>query len=293
MNTTKWDVRGKRCLVTGATSGIGEATAAGLLRAGAEVTLVVRSRLKAEVTRERLQQTTGNSAIEIVLCDFASFASIRAAAAEVLERYPRIHVLVNNAGIVNLHREETQDGIEATFGVNHLGYFLFTRELLARLRESAPSRIVNVASHAHKLTKINFDDLQAEKSWGSMTAYGRSKGCNILFTRELARLLDGSGVTANALHPGGVGTGLGSNNSGAFIGVVRSLAMAFMKSAAKGARTSIYLATSDEVSGTSGRYFANCRETGIGKQTRDAELARRLWTISENLCAPKTTATSA
>ncbi|MFP6664699.1 MAG: SDR family oxidoreductase [Deltaproteobacteria bacterium] len=293
MSEKRWDVRGKRCLVTGGTSGIGEATAAGLLRAGAEVTLVVRSRVKAEATRESLQKKTGNAAIEIVLCDFASFASIRRATAEILDRYPRIDVLVNNAGIVNLKREETRDGIEATFGVNHLGYFLFTRQLLERLRESAPSRIVNVASHAHKFSKIDFDDLQAEKNWGSMAAYGRSKGCNILFTRELARLLDGSGVTANALHPGGVSTGLGSNNQGLLASLIQPIAMLFMKSAAKGARTSIYLATSDEVSGKSGGYFANCREASSSPQTQDDALARRLWAISEELCALEATATSA
>lgn len=284
MNTETWNVRGKRCVVTGATSGIGEATARGLLEADAAVTLIARSETRANQTISRLKEETGRKEIDFILADFASFESIRQGAAEVLERYPAIDVLVNNAGIVNLQREETADGIEATFGVNHLGYFLFTQLLLPRLIASAPARIVNVASHAHKFSSIDFSDLQAKKKYGSMTAYGRSKGCNILFTNELARRLEGTGVTANSLHPGGVNTGLGSNNPGRLVRLLRPLAMVFMKTPASGARTSLYLATSNDVAGLSGRYFANCKETGSSQQTRDPDLASRLWGISEELC---------
>lgn len=285
-----WSVKDKHCIVTGATSGIGEATARGLLKSGASVTMVVRSREKAERTSEALRRDTGNPAVDFVLCDFASLASIRAAAAEILERMPRIDVLINNAGIVNLERELTLDGIEAVYGVNHLGYFLFTNLLLARVRESAPARIINVSSHAHKFAKVDLDDLEGKESWGSMSAYGRSKGCNILFTRELARRLEGSGVTANSLHPGGVSTGLGANNQGLFTRLIHPVAMLFMKSPDKGARTSVYLATSPEVSDVSGRYFANCREVSSTSQTRDRELAARLWEISARQCGLETTA---
>ncbi len=279
-----WSVKDRNCIVTGATSGIGEATARGLLNAGASVTMVVRSAEKAQRTATSLRNETGNPAIDFVLCDFASFASIRTAAAEILERMQRIDVLINNAGVVNLERELTQDGLEAVYGVNHLGYFLFTNLLLARIRESAPARIINVASHAHKFAKIDFDDLEGERNWGSMSAYGQSKGCNILFTRELARRLEGSGVTANSLHPGGVSTGLGANNQGLFSQLIHPIAMFFMKSPDKGARTSIHLATSAEVTDVSGRYFANCREVSSTGQTRDMELAARLWEISARQC---------
>ena len=283
-NRESWDVKDKTCVISGATSGIGHATARGLLDAGAHVTMVVRSKDKAEAACTELATASGNPNIDFVICDFSSFASMRAAATELLARLPRIDILINNAGIVNLERELTHDGIEAVYGVNHLGYFLFTDLLLPRLRESAPARIVNVASHAHKFAKIEIDDLEGTQSWSSLAAYGRSKGCNILFTRELARRLEGSGITVNALHPGGVSTGLGANNQGWFARIIHPVAMLFMKSPEKGARTSIFLATSDAVSGVSGGYFANCREASSTPQTQDMALAQRLWEISEGQC---------
>ena len=282
--SSAWNIQGKRCLVTGATSGIGEATALGLAQAGAHVTLVARSLQKAEETQKRITAEVPNSAVEIVLCDFASFASIHAASDEILKRYERIDCLVNNAGVFVLDRQETQDGIESTFGVNHLGYFLFTRLLLPRLIHSAPARIVNVASHAHKFVNFDIDNLQPTENFSGINAYGVSKACNILFTGELARRIAGTGVTANSLHPGGVSTGLGSNNTGWLASLIRPLAMMVLKTPAKGARTSLHLAMSDSVSDTSGLYFANRRVNKPSAFATDPETARKLWEISEELC---------
>ena len=282
--SSPWNIQGKRCLVTGATSGIGEATALGLAQAGAHVTLIARSLQKAEETQKRISTEVPNSAVEIVLCDFASFASIHAATDEILERYERIDCLINNAGVFVLDRQETQDGIESTFGVNHLGYFLFTRLLLPRLIQSAPARIVNVASHAHKFVSFDIDNLQPTESFSGINAYGVSKACNILFTGELARRIAGTGVTANSLHPGGVSTGLGSNNTGWLARLIRPLAMMVLKTPAKGARTSLYLAMSDSVSDTSGLYFANRRVNQPSPFATDPQTARKLWEISEELC---------
>ena len=220
----------------------------------------------------------------MLLCDFASQRSIRAAAEEVLARFPAIHVLVNNAGVVNLKRQVTEDGLEATFAVNHLGYFLFTTLLMDRIITSAPTRIVSVASDAHKFGAVDFDDLQSEKRFGAMRVYGQSKGCNILFTVELAKRLEGTGVTANAVHPGAVNTGLGAN-SGPLMAMLQKVAMVFMKSPAAGADTSVYLAASPEVEGMSGGYFFKRKPRTSTVQTRDPELAKRLWTISEALVA--------
>ena len=282
--SSEWNVKGKRCLVTGATSGIGEATALGLARAGANVTLVARNATKAAATRARLAEVAPDSPADIVLCDFASFASIRAAAEEILAAYPRIDCLVNNAGVFILEREETTDGIESTFAVNHLGYFLFTRLLLQRLLTSAPARIVNVASHAHKFVSLDLDNLEPRENYSGMAAYGISKACNILFTGELARRIDGTGVTANSLHPGGVSTGLGSNNTGWLSSLIRPIAMLVMKTPDKGAHTSLHLAMSDSLSQTSGLYFANRRVSQPKAFARDPETAQRLWKISEQLC---------
>ena len=281
---SKWNVEGKRCLVTGATSGIGEATAIGLAKAGAHVTLVARNEAKAEETRERLRIEAPEVPAEIILCDFASFASIRSAAEEILTRYPRIDCLINNAGVFVLDRQETQDGIESTFGVNHLGYFLFTRLLLPRLLTSAPARIVNVASHAHKFVSFDVENLQPLENFSGISAYGASKACNILFTGELARRIAGTGVTANSLHPGGVSTGLGSNNTSWLANLIRPVAMFVLKTPAKGARTSLHLAMADSLSETSGLYFANRRISKPKAFAKDPETARRLWEISEELC---------
>ena len=222
-----WTVRDKLCIVSGATNGIGKQTALGLASQGARVVVVARSPAKGDATVHEVSEATSDGSVELLLCDFASQRSIRAAAEEVLARFKAIHVLVNNAGVMNLRREVTEDGLEATFAVNHLGYFLFTTLLLDRIIASAPARIVSVASDAHKFGAVDFEDLQSEKRFGAMRVYGQSKGCNILFNVELAKRLQGTGVTANAVHPGGVNTGLGAN-SGPLMAMIRKVAMVFM-----------------------------------------------------------------
>jgi len=277
------DMKGRRCVITGATSGIGEATAAALARAGADLTLVCRSAERAEATVRRIREAAPGAQVDLVLADLSSQAEIRRAAAEILADPRPIHVLLNNAGVVHLSRTTTVDGIETTFAVNHLAYFLLTLLLLDRVRESADARIVNVASEAHRFTSMDFDDLGHEKDFGWVKAYGQSKLANILFTRELARRLEGTGVTVNCLHPGGVSTGLGANNHALLHRVLMFLGKPFMKTPEQGARTSIYLATSPEVAAVSGEYFANCKRKPGSRQSSDPEAARRLWDESERL----------
>ncbi|CAN5637284.1 hypothetical protein BH24ACT21_BH24ACT21_06280 [soil metagenome] len=205
-------MEGKVCLVTGATSGIGKVTAHELAKQGATVVIVGRSRQKVEATVEEINSRTGNQSVEYLLADLSSQKEIRSLAREFKSRYDRLDVLVNNAGAVFAEYGETEDGVERTFAVNHLNYFLLTNLLLDVLEASAPSRIVNVASGAHQGAELDFDDLGAKQNYGFMRAYGRSKLANIMFTYELARRLEGTGVTANALHPGSVATGIGTNN---------------------------------------------------------------------------------
>ena len=280
MTGKTWDVRDKRCVVTGATSGIGRQTAHELARRGARVVLVARNRAKAEETARQITSATGNTDVELLMCDFASQGAIRRAADEARSRFPAIHVLVNNAAVMNMKRAVTEDGLEAMFAINHIGYFLLTTLLLDRIIESAPARIVNVASDAHRFAPVDFDDVQSERRYGGMRTYGQSKGCNILFNLELSRRLAGTGVTANALHPGGVSTGLGANN-GTLLRAVHRLIMLFMKSPEEGADTVVYLAASPEVEGVTGGYYFKRTPHESTPQTRDPALAERLWAMSE------------
>jgi NAD(P)-dependent dehydrogenase (short-subunit alcohol dehydrogenase family) len=225
----------------------------------------------------------------VMALDLASVASIDAFAAGLLAATDRLDVLVNNAGAVHGQRLETDDGFEMTFGVNHLGHFLLTGLLLDLLRASAPSRVVNVSSHAHKSARrgLDFDDLQSERRYRPFDAYGKSKLANIYFTRELARRLEGSGVTTNALHPGFVGSRFGRDGDlGTFIGSVgMPLARPFAISSEKGARTPIWLASSPQVATMTGGYFYKCAPSTPSKVARDDEAARRLWAASEELVA--------
>lgn len=272
----------KTCVVTGATSGIGEETALGLAKLGARVVLIGRDPDRARHSVERVRGESGNDQVESLLGDFASQQDIRRLAADILAACPRLDVLVNNAGIITLKRKTTADGFESMFGVNHLGYFTLTNLLLSRLEQSAPARIVNVASNAHRFGSLDIDDLQSEKSFGSMKSYGRSKSANILFTIELARRLEGTNVTVNCLHPGAVATRLGHNN-GTLGRALTKLISAFMLTPAKGALTSIHLASSPEVEGVSGHYFAKCRELKPTSAASDSALAARLWQASAQL----------
>ena len=272
----------KICLITGATSGIGRATAMGLANMGASVVMVGRDRGRGEDALAEIKEKSGNASVDLMLADLSSQEEIRRLADEFKEAYPRLNVLINNAGVIRSERITTQDGLETTFAVNHLAYSLLTKLLLDVLKASAPSRIVNVASGDHSNGTIDFDNLQGEKEYKGPKAYSQSKLATVLFTYELARRLEGTGVTANCLHPGVVGTNLGSGVSGVFGFMVRALTP-LMKSPEKGAETSVYLASSPEVEGLSGRYFVKKAEARSSDVSHDERIARRLWKVSADL----------
>ncbi len=281
------DMQGRTVVVTGGNSGIGLETAAALAGMGARVLVTARNADKGRAAVAAItQRLDGAGQVQLVVFDLADLSSVRRGAAEILEQAPRLDVLVNNAGLVLTERAETVDGFEATFATNHLGPFLLTNLLLDRIRASGPSRIVNVASTAHASARkgIPFDDLQSEKHYRAMRVYGQSKLANILFTLELARRLDGSGVTANSLHPGTVRTGYGADgDTKGLLGVGIKIGSPFFLSPAQGARTSVYLASSPEVAGVSGEYFVKCKPRQPKPWARDPEAARRLWAVSEEL----------
>lgn len=273
---------GKTVVITGASNGIGKETAVALARMGARVVMVARDQARGEQALADVKQRSGSQAVELALADLASLQSVRALASELLARCPRIDVLINNAGAVNDTRIVTVDGYETTFAVNHLAHFLLTNLLLERLKASVPARIINVSSEAHRMAGMNFDDLMGEKSYATFTAYGQSKLANILFTVELASRLQGSGVTVNALHPGVVATGFGHNSKGIFRHLVK-LGTFVMINSEKGARTSVYLATSDEGGQVTGKYFAKSKQKRPTAAAQDTAAAARLWELSEKL----------
>jgi len=272
-------MKGKVCIVTGASSGIGRATALELARMGATLALVCRDRGRGEDAVAEMRAKSGNGAVDLLLADLSSQEEIRLLAKALLARYPRIHVLVNNAGVVNLRYSATVDGIEAVLAVNHLAYFLLAHLLLDRLKESTPARIVNVASDAHRWGRLNFEDLGYERGYKPMRVYGQSKLANILFTYELARRLEGTGVSANCLHPGAVATRLGQNNGRLATFLTRMLAP-FFRTPEQGAATAVQLASSPALAGVSGRYFSNGKEARSSEPSYDTAAARRLWDIS-------------
>jgi NAD(P)-dependent dehydrogenase (short-subunit alcohol dehydrogenase family) len=253
-----------------------------LANMGASVVMVGRDRGRGEAVMAEIKENSGNASVDLMLADVSSQEQIRRLADEFKEAYPRLDVLINNAGVFRSKRITTTDGIEMTFAVNHLAYFMLTNLLLDVLKASAPSRIVNVASADHSNGTIDFDDLQGEKGYKGAKAYSQSKLANVLFTYELARRLEGTGVTANCLHPGVVGTNFGSGVSGVFGFMVRAL-RPLMKSPEKGAETSIYLASSPEVEGLSGRYFVKKAEARSSDVSYDERIARRLWEVSAEL----------
>jgi NAD(P)-dependent dehydrogenase (short-subunit alcohol dehydrogenase family) len=275
-------MRGRVCIVTGASSGIGRATARELARRGATLRLVCRDAGRGEDARREIAAAGGGSDVALFLADLAVQADVRRVARELLDRCPAIHVLVNNAGVVNLRHTETADGVETVFAVNHLAYFLLTRLLLDRLRASAPARIVVVASEAHRWGAIDFDDLGHRRRYRAMRVYGASKLANLLFTRALARRLEGTGVTVNAVHPGAVATRLGQNN-GALATLLTRLLAPFFRTPERGAETPVFVATAPALAGVSGRYFANGREIRPSRAAEDDGAAERLWTVSERL----------
>jgi retinol dehydrogenase-12 len=272
---------GKICVVTGATSGIGRVTARALAERGASVVVVGRSRERCEATVETIRRAVAEPRVEFLLADLSSQAEIRRLAREVQARYPRLDVLVNNAGAMFMRRQESVDGIEMTFALNHLAYFLLTNLLLDRLKASAPARIVSVSSDAHHWAKrIDFEDLQGLRRFRGFHAYAQSKLANLLFTFELARRLEGTGVTANALHPGFVATNIFAGN-GAVGWLMRAGAGLLAISPEEGARTSIMLATAPELEGVSGRFFVHGKAVMPSRASQDQAAARRLWDVSE------------
>lgn len=270
-------------MVTGATSGIGKAAALALARRGAELVLVARDRARGEGVAAEIARASGNPAVEVLCADFASLAQVRELAAAFLARGGPLHVLLNNAGAVFVNREETVDGHEATLAVNHLAPFLLTHSLLPRLQESAGARIVNVASDAHRFAgPLDFGDLQSRVRYRAMAVYGKSKLMNLLFTRELARRTRGRGVTVNALHPGFVSSGLGSNNGWIGRAAMRLLSP-FARSPEKGAETAVFLCSAAEVEGQSGGYWKDCRRHEPHAVACRDDDAARLWTTSAEL----------
>jgi NAD(P)-dependent dehydrogenase (short-subunit alcohol dehydrogenase family) len=273
---------GKVVLITGATSGIGKVTARELAKLGATVAIVGRDAAKTAAVLDELRRESGSDRISSFLADLSQLSEVRRLAAEVKARHPALHVLLNNAGAVFMSRKLTPDGFEATFGLNHLSFFLLTHELLDLLKSSAPARIINVASRAHQRGKIDFDDLMHARRYAGFMVYSDSKLANLLFTYELARKLEGSRVTVNALHPGVVATNFGMGG-GLFSLALKVAQPLIMVSPEEGARTSIYLASSPEVEGVSGQYFVKSKATPSVGQSNDRAIARRLWDVSEKL----------
>jgi retinol dehydrogenase 14 len=274
---------GKTVLVTGGTGGIGKATAIGLSTMGARVGITGRDRARAEAAAADIARQSGNESVDVFEADMSVQADVRRLAAEVLDRYPRIDVLVNNVGGYWAHRHVTADGLEHTFALNHLASFLLTNLLLERLKASAPARVVTVSSGAQSMGRIDFDDLQGARNYSGQRAYNQSKLANVMFTYELARRLQGTGVTATVVHPGVTATAFGAEDQAWYFSKGSSFARRFMKSPAQGAESPIYLASSPEVEGVTGRYFANRKPKDSNKASYDTEAAARLWRVSGEL----------
>jgi NAD(P)-dependent dehydrogenase (short-subunit alcohol dehydrogenase family) len=273
---------GRTCLVTGATSGIGQVLARELARRGATVVLHGRSAERGAATLAAIRAQVPGAQVELLLADLSVQAEVRRLAAALRAGHQRLHLLLNNAGGLNPRREVTPEGLEVTFATNHLAPFLLTTLLLDLLLASAPARVVTVASRAHWRGRMHFDDLQLSRGYGGWRAYQQSKLANILFTVELARRLEGTGVVANAVHPGVVATGFGGSKPGPTRWAMR-LARPFLLTAEQGARTPLWVATAKELAQVNGRYFSNGKEARPSARAQDVEAARRLWEVSERL----------
>src|SRR5947207_1559253 len=281
---------GKSVLVTGGTGGIGMATAAALAALGARVGITGRDQARAAAAAPGIRAATGNPAVDVFAADMSVQAEVRRLAAQVADTYPRLDVLVNNVGGFWAHRHLTADGLERTFALNHLAPFLLTNLLLDRLTASAPARVVTVSSGAHAGGRTDFDDLQGERNYSGQRAYSQSKLANVMFTYELGRRLDGTGVTATVCHPGVVRTSFGAEDQAAHFAAMIRVARLFMKTPAQGALTPVYLASSPEVEGITGRYFANRKPKTSSKASYDTTAAARLWQASAGLTGRPATA---
>jgi len=280
---------GTTVLITGGTSGIGKATAVALAAMGANVVVVGRNPERGGAAVEEIKAQSHSASVELMLADLSVQAEVRRLAEEFLGRHERLDVLANNAGLVQSKRTETPDGIETTLAINHLAPFLLTKLLLGRLEKSAPSRVITVSSEAQSWGTMDFEDMQSRRKYRGFPVYGMTKPANIMFTYELAERLDGTGVIANCLHPGSVGTNFGQNNRGAMALFFR-IFKSFMRSPEQGADTLIWLASSPELDGVSGKYFSDRKEIEAKKVAYDRVARRRLWEISEELTGLKVAA---
>lgn len=279
MSTLQSAMQGKICLITGANSGIGKATALGLAKMGATVVLVSRDRARGEQAQSEIKAQSGNPNIDLLLADLSSQQSIRQLADDFKQRYSQLHVLINNAGVFSPRKRLTVDGVDMVFAVNQLAPFLLTNLLLDVLKASAPARIVNVSSGSHEANYLKLDDLQSEKHYRSMRAYGQSKLALVLFTYELARRLEGTGVTANCLHPGFVSTNIAQRGLPPPVRLLAKPIFLFGMSPEQGARTSIYLASSPDVEGVTGKYFVKSVPKQSAPLTHDESLQHKLWQV--------------
>ena len=300
-------MKNKICLITGANAGIGKFTAMGLAKSGAKVIMVSRNKEKGQKALQEIVEKTGNNQVELLTADFASFESVKKLALEFLSKYNKLDVLINNAGTFFSELQYSKDGIEMQFAVNHLAPFLLTNLLLDTLKKSSSSRIINVSSKLHYRGSMDFDDLYLKaqsaerlahgvlrhapcalrsahkKGYDGLKAYCQSKLANVLFTYELSRRLEGTGITVNCLHPGGVRTGLANKNASGIYKIGWIFIKPFMISPVTGAKTSIYLASSNEVEGITGKYFDKCKPQRSSRISCDREIAGRLWEVSEEL----------
>ncbi len=283
MPTVNTLMQGKVCMVTGATSGIGKATALGLAQMGATVVMVSRDRARGEAAQSEIKTKSGNNAVDLLIADLSSQQSIRQLAENFKRNYTQLHVLINNAGVFMLTRRETVDGLEMTFAVDYLAPFLLTNLLLDVLKASAPARIVNVSSESHEAGYIKMDDLQAKKGYRPMRVYGQAKLALVLFTYELARRLQGTGVTANCLHPGFVATNFAQRDLWPIARTAAKLVLFFGISPEEGAKTSIYLASSPDVEGITGKYFVKSIPKRSTPISYDESLQQQLWEESAKL----------
>jgi len=270
----------KIAIVTGANSGMGMATVEALSDEGATVIMLCRSKKRGEEAFEKLMAKPERK-IELMLCDLEDFSSINAFVKSIRDKFEKVDILVNNAGFISLDRQISKEGFEKQFGINHLGHFLLTTQLVELMVEG--SRIINVASGAHKVGKIHFDDINLEKGYNVIKAYSQSKLANVLFTRELARRLKDKGITVNCCHPGAVATNIGIDRNTGFGKTITSILKPFFQTPVEGARTAIFLAVDDSVKNISGEYFYKCKIAPSSKRSKDMELARKLYDFSEEM----------
>ncbi|TYQ18090.1 UNVERIFIED_CONTAM: NAD(P)-dependent dehydrogenase (short-subunit alcohol dehydrogenase family) [Acetivibrio alkalicellulosi] len=270
-------------VITGANSGIGKATCVELAKTGATIVMLCRNLSRGNDAAKEVSSLSGNNSIYMHLCDLSSFSSIDNCCNELKNKYKRINVLINNAGVILPGYHKTSDGFELQFGVNHLGHFILTNRLLDLIISSAPSRIINVTSGAHKSGKIYFDDINLKNNYSFWRAYSQSKLANVLFTYELAERLKNTGVTVNCLHPGAVATNMGINRETGFGTLITKILKPFFQTSEEGASTSIYLATSNDVKDVTGKYFYRKKAIKSSKSSYDKSLARKLWDLSEKL----------